>query len=108
MGKSHHARVLAGKSVYLKPQSKWWDGYEGQETVILDDLDFGGLCHYLKIWSDKWACPGEVKGGTVPLLYKKFIVTSNYTPEQLFTEKEEDAPAVRRRFKFINMLVPFK
>lgn len=53
----------------------------------MDDLDFAGgqmLGHYLKIWADKWACTGEVKGGTVPLCHKRFIVTSNYTIAELF------------------------
>lgn len=40
-GKTHRARTRYGK-VYLKPQNKWWDGYQGEETVVIDDLDFNG------------------------------------------------------------------
>ncbi len=68
------------------------------------------LGHYLKIWADKWACTGEVKGGTVPLNHHRFIVTSNYSINEIYgpdgTEndkmrraKEELVKAIERRFK---------
>lgn len=64
-GKTTFARSEYGDDVYIKAQSKWWDGYMGQKIVILDDLDSDCLSHYLKIWADKWSCTGEIKGGTV-------------------------------------------
>ena len=81
-GKSRKAREDYPDS-YLKSQNKWWCGYVDQKSVILDDFDKGGAClgHYLKIWTDRYACTGETKGGQIPLNYDKFIITSNYTPE---------------------------
>jgi len=101
-GKSHSARQL-DPSAYLKPQSKWWDGYANQHTVILDDLDTNVLGHYLKIWSDKYACTGETKGGTVYLQHRLFIVTSNYHPSELWKDfdQEQMLNAILRRFKVI-------
>lgn len=78
-------------------------------------MDFNGgqtLGHYLKIWADKWACTGEVKGGTVPLNHHKFIVTSNYSIREVYgadetdsnkakIAKEEMVKAIERRFKII-------
>lgn len=102
-GKTHRARTRYGK-VYLKPQNKWFDGYQGEETIVIDDMDFNGgqmLGHYLKIWADKWACTGEVKGGTVPLCHKRFVVTSNYTIAELFgpevNDKLDSAQAAAKR-----------
>jgi hypothetical protein len=92
---------------YLKAQNKWWDGYEGQEVALLEDLDTDCLGHYIKIWADRYACTGEVKGGTVPLQFKTFVITSNYTPEQLFIKDPTMAAAVRRRFTFTHLLDPF-
>lgn len=97
-GKSHTARAY-DKGAYIKPQNKWWDGYQGESTVILDDLDTHALGHYLKIWADKYSCTGETKGGTIQLRHKKLIVTSNYSPEELWPENPIMAQAIRRRFK---------
>ncbi len=104
-GKSHDARsLLQGESLFLKSQSKWWDGYTGQSVVVLDDLDTDTLGHYLKIWADKYACTGETKGGTIPLLHRRFVVTSNVHPEKLFSGEMLE-PILRR---FIITHYPFK
>lgn len=102
-GKSHAARHIDPNS-YQKSQSKWFDGYNGQDTIILDDLDTHVLGHYLKIWADKYACSGEVKGGTVPLLHRTFLVTSNYSIRDLYKDAgEEMIAAIERRFETIHM-----
>lgn len=97
-GKSHTARELF-PDAYIKAQNKWWDGYAQEKAVILDDLDTPALGHHLKIWADKYACSGEFKGGTVHLRHEVFIVTSNYTPDQLWPDDPIMAAAIKRRFK---------
>jgi len=99
-GKSRKARE-DNPDAYLKSQNKWWDGYAGEKVVIWDDLDRGaiGLGHHLKIWTDRYACTGEIKGGTVKLQHDKLIVTSNYTIEALWGEDPEMCEALQRRFK---------
>nr|WDW25907.1 MAG: replication-associated protein [Canine stool-associated circular virus] len=80
-GKSTWARKFGESKggFYEKAQNKWWDGYDGEKVVILDDLDTHALNHYLKIWADKFACKGEVKGSTIWLHHDFFVVTSNYS-----------------------------
>lgn len=102
-GKSHSARHF-DPNAYIKAQNKWWDGYDGEETVILDDLDTNVLGHYLKIWADKWPCTGETKGGTVHLRHKLFVVTSNYTPNHFWPDDPVMTDAIMRRFKVIEKL----
>lgn len=100
VGKSYFVRKWAndrGLKLFIKPQSKWWDGYSGEPVVLLDDIDTNCLHHYLKIWTDKYACSGEVKGGTVPLLYKYFFITSNYTIEDLFSSVPMSIEPIKRR-----------
>lgn len=98
-GKSRKARSLY-PDAYLKPQSKWFDGYDGQSVIILDDLDKGGTClgHHLKIWTDRYPCTGETKGGTVQLRHTLFVVTSNYRIEELWSDDAIMAEAIKRRF----------
>ncbi len=101
-GKSHDARhKYATGTIYHKPQSKWFDGYNGEETIILDDLDEAFLGHYLKIWLDHYSCTGEVKGGTIPLQHKRFIVTSNKSIDTLFKDRPEMIEPIRRRCEII-------
>lgn len=105
-GKSHYARsfALSINDLYLKPQSKWWDGYIGQSIVVLDDLDSDCLVHHLKIWADKYGCLAETKGGTIATMHTHFIVTSNFRIDDLF-EKHSPATriAIRRRFEVVDI-----
>jgi len=107
VGKSHHARQFADAvgGLYIKQQNKWFDGYNGEDVILLDDLDTPMLSHHLKIWADKYACNGEIKGGTVKLRHKYFIVTSNYMPIDLWPCGPDDPitnksllDAIMRRF----------
>lgn len=99
-GKSFTARAEF-PDLYLKEQNKWWDNYAGQTTVLLDDFDKQGVClgHHLKIWLDKYPIRGEIKHGTVALVYTKFIITSNYQPEDLWDDHVL-CQAIRRRCTF--------
>lgn len=80
-GKSHRAFNEAGENFYAKPSTnKWWDGYQGQPNVVLDEFDGSINVVHLLRWFDKWPCLVETKGGTVPLLANKFWITSNVAP----------------------------
>lgn len=100
-GKTHFARHKY-PNAYIKSQNKWWDGYIAETSVILDDLDEGAkpLGHHIKIWADKWPCTGEIKGAQVKLQHKVFCITSNYLPEELWSDQTL-CSAIRRRFIFI-------
>lgn len=93
---------------YTKGMNKWWDGYNGEEVVLLDDFDptHGEfLAYFLKIWADHYAFNAEVKGGMLKIRPKKIIVTSQYPLEACF-KSNEDIEAISRRFKLIQ-LEPF-
>lgn len=103
VGKSFSVREKY-PDLFLKSQNKWWDGFAGEKVVLLDDFDCIQLSHLLKIWSDAYGFKGEVKNGTVPISYEKFIITSNYTIEELFVEGTALCKAIKRRFKYIHKL----
>ena len=107
LGKSRYARDNF-EDIFLKAQNKWFDGYSGQKTILLDDHDDACLGHLLKIWMDHYDCTGESKGGTLPLLHRDFVVTSNYSIEKLYEGKgQEMIDAIKRRCKVIHMTEPF-
>ena len=99
---------LDPSSMYIKAQNKWFDGYAGERVILLDDLDTNILGHYLKIWSDKYSCHGEIKGGTVKLRHHIFVVTSNYDIKTLFKDDDAMCKAIQRRFTAKPFLVKFK
>lgn len=90
---------------YPKLCNKWWDGYRGQKHVIMDDvgLDHKCLGQHLKIWSDHYACVLETKGGAQASNYEKFIVTSQYSIDDIFSGDIPTLEAIKRRFKVIHL-----
>jgi len=102
-GKSRTARAEhAHCGYYDKPCNKWWDGYRGEDVVIIDDFDLNHkvLSTFVKRWTDHYAFPGEMKGTTVQIRPLKVIITSNYTPEEIWADDPVTAQAVRERCTF--------
>lgn len=100
-GKSRACHKLFGDA-YWKNGNKWWDGYQGEYTVILDDLDTPALYGYLKRWADRYKVLGEVKGSAISLNYGQFVVTSNFSPGELGYQdtgiSSVTIEAIQRRF----------
>lgn len=87
---------------FIKPRNTWWDGYQKEETVLIDDVDKydRGLGGKLKHWADYCHFIGETKGGAVRIRPKRVIVTSQYKLEDIW-EDEETRTALSRRFIII-------
>jgi len=96
-GKSSSARKEFPDS-YMKAKNKWWDGYAGQETVIIDDVDIYDvkMAYDLKIWSDHYAFRAEVKGSTMPVRPKRIVVTSQYRITDIWSDVETREALLRR------------
>jgi len=109
IGKSYQAQRLSrlcaakyGTSVYMKQQNKWWDGYQNEAVILLEDYDQEAHGHNLKIWLDRYHCVGETKGGQVVLRHRMFVITSNYHPCMIFKD-ETMCKAIMERCELVHM-----
>lgn len=96
-GKSYCAH-MDGK-YYDKDFSKWFDNYNGEKTIVLEEMspDQREMASLIKKWTDKYGFQGQIKGGYTYIPCNCYwIVTSNYTIEQCFNKV--DAEAIKRRF----------
>ena len=79
-GKSRFVAARWPDAFWKAPESKWWDGYSGHETVVLDDFKDYGMplvdLQRLLDWYPLWV---EVKG-SVPMLAKRYVITANTSP----------------------------
>lgn len=98
-GKSH---VVETKfpNCYKKPMDdlKWFDLYQDEEVVYLEDIDkyqvkWGGM---LKRLADRWPMMASIKGTMKYIRPKIVIVTSNYTPEEIWCDQATLDPLLRR------------
>jgi len=105
VGKSFSVRALF-PDLYSKNSSKWWDGYQKEDTVLFDDLgtdQVGWISRFLKIWPDQYPFIADIKGGSVCIRPRRFIVTSQFTIRELFTD-QTTIDALERRFVVIERL----
>lgn len=58
--------------------------------------------HY-KRWTDRYPISVEVKGGSMVINPELVIITSQYTPEQIWEGDKTTLEAMRRRLSFVNM-----
>lgn len=99
-GKSRKARE-ENEGAYIKCCNKWWDGYDGEAVAIMEDLDPNtGKCltHHIKVWGDRYPFRAEIKGSSFLCNPLKLIITSNYSPDQIWEGQPEDLEAIRDRF----------
>lgn len=108
VGKSRRARVDY-PDAYFKLANKWFDGFRinQHKNCILDDFGKEHAClgHHLKIWGDRYAFIAETKGGAIGIRPQNFVVTSQYAPEDIWTDKET-IDAIRRRYRVLHMRSP--
>lgn len=108
VGKSRIARA-ENPGAYIKLHNKWWLGYKQEEVVIYDDLsrnDANWVGDMLKTWADHYPFPAETKGDGMVIRPKKIIITSNYTPDDLFSHDYDLCEAIKRRFRLRHLIVP--
>lgn len=86
-GKSRRAWQCAGTDAYPKdPLSKFWCGYSGQKSVVIDEFRGGISISHLLRWLDRYPVNVEIKGSSTPLLAERIWITSNLPPRAWYPE----------------------
>jgi len=105
VGKSRWAHGISPSSTYVKDGStQWWDGYDREETVIVDDYRANGRFAFntlLKV-CDRYPHPIEVKGGTMQFNSKRVVITTPLSIDATFAHldwmAEGQIAQLKRRF----------
>ncbi|ALE29781.1 replication associated protein [Lake Sarah-associated circular virus-41] len=86
-GKSRRAWEEAGIDAYTKcPRSKFWDGYQDQQHVVVDEFRGGIDVAHLLRWFDRYPVRVEIKGSSRPLVANTIWITSNKDPVEWYPE----------------------
>lgn len=114
VGKSRRALDEGGPDAFWlsKPagNTAWWDGYIGQDVVVIDEF-YGWIARDLMCRiCDRYPLNVETKGGSTPFLAKKIIITSNEHPVAWW--HKVGLGAMERRLngtlgKIVEMTVPY-
>ena len=118
-GKSRIAHEVFPDGYIKCAKTKWWNDYMLEDEVIIDDFaDHSIDMNHMLRWFDRYKCIVETKGGSVALHATKFIITSNFKPEEIWKKEDGkdsfgrvlyiDHPqigAINRRLNFLSVSV---
>ena len=111
-GKSEKAFENYNPLTHYKYTEEWWDGYIGQDTLIIDELR-GDTIRFRELLALADKHPHYVKRRCrepIPFLAKKIIITSALHPKDIFTNLNADdkLDQLYRRFKIVKLENPQK
>lgn len=100
-GKSRRAWSEAGLDAYPKdPLTKFWDGYQNQEHVVIDEFRGGISIGHVLRWFDRYPVNIEIKGAAVTLKATKIWITSNLEPINWYPDLDQETKqALLRRLE---------
>ena len=104
-GKTRFAREWLGEETYTcLDSSKFWEGYDGHESVLIDDFrkDFCKFHVLLRIL-DRYEFRVEVKGASRQLRAKKIAITCPFHPRLVYETREDVGQLIRRIDRIIRV-----
>nr|QKV51179.1 putative replication associated protein [Crucivirus sp.] len=105
VGKSRGA-YEAHSTFYIKDGTPWWDGYEQQVAIVIDDFDVGKwpFRDMLRLL-DRYPYQGQYKGGYIPINSPFIYITCEHPPYH-FWSGNELAQVMRRLAQVIEVKPP--
>jgi len=88
-------------SVYSKDKTQWWDGYENQLCVLIDEfygqVPYGDMLELM----DRYQQRVQVKGGYKQFNSRVICICTNKNPMQFYRMEHDWKPAFFRRVDYI-------
>jgi len=90
--------------VYEKSLDHYWEVYKDEPIVLLEEfgMEHRDLGNLLKRWADKYPFRGNVKYSSCYIRPARIIVTSNYHPQDIWSDSRMLDP-ILRRFKLVHL-----
>lgn len=73
---------------YMKDDTKWWDGYEWNEAIIIDDFDGEWPYRTLLKLFDRYKFSGQNKFGYIKINSPFIYITSEYPPSHYWQDNK--------------------
>lgn len=83
----------AGRSTFVPGDFQWFDGYHGQDIVILDDYRGEYPIAFMLRLLDRFPMQVPIKGGFTSWSPRKVYITSNVAPQYWYPDV--DGPTLR-------------
>lgn len=88
-GKSRYVYDTYGlQNVYPKDGTPWWDGYNQQQVILIDDFDNNIPYRTLLRILDRYVYQGQVKGSYVQINSPFIYITSEHPPDYYWRGNE--------------------
>ncbi|UYD39137.1 MAG: replication associated protein [Wigfec virus K19_668] len=94
--------VESHNTFYIKDGTQWWDNYNQEEAIIIDDFDGRWPYRDLLRLLDRYPYQGQTKGGYVKINSPYIYITCEFPPEEFWRDNEL-AQIMRRITKVENL-----
>lgn len=74
--------------IYSKDGTPWWDNYQHQHVILVDDFDGHWPFRDFLKFLDRYPYQGQIKGGYVTINSPVIIITCEYDPSHFWVNNE--------------------
>jgi len=71
--------------VYIKDNTRWWDGYDYEEAILVKEFKGKWMHSTLLGILDRYPFQEEIRGGYVKITSPYIYITCEFRPKQLFS-----------------------
>lgn len=103
IGKTRTACEYTPDSFYMKDNTKWWDNYTQQKTIVIDDFDGiweNGFKDFLRLL-DRYPYQGQTKGGYIKINSPTIFITAEHKPKKYYSSYR--LSQIARRIDIVSM-----